>query len=127
MVCICCYIHEFKKFAVKSHYANGVGVSMGNRRSKLEIYLEVLQIINDGTSKPTRIMYNATFSWQPLMRVLKSMISQDLIREIDASSEGRKRDKRTSRLYEITIKGEQVIRYFKEAKDLGLDEAIIPL
>ncbi len=55
------------------------------------------------------------------------MISQDLIREIDVSLEGRKRDKRTSRLYEITMKGEHVIRYFKEAKDLGLDEAIIPL
>jgi predicted transcriptional regulator len=71
-------------------------------------------------------MYSANISWQPLMRVLSSMISQDLIREIDVSSEG-KRDKRTSRLYEITMKGDQVIRYFKEAKDLGLDEAIIPL
>jgi len=101
--------------------------TINSRRSKLEIYLEVLQIIKDGTSKPTRIMYNANISWQPLMRVLKSMISQDLIREIDVSSEGRKRDKRTSRLYEITMKGEQVIRYFKEAKELGLDEAIIPL
>ena len=47
--------------------------------------------------------------------------------EPESSSGGRKRDKRTSRLYEITMKGEQVIRYFKEAKDLGLDEAIIPL
>jgi len=72
-------------------------------------------------------MYNANISWKPLMQALNSMISQDLIREIDVSSEGRKRDKRTSRLYEITMKGEQVIRYFKEAKGLGLVEAIIPL
>ncbi len=72
-------------------------------------------------------MYNANLSWQPLMQMLNSLISQDLIREIDSSLEGRKRDKRTSRLYEITMKGEQVIRYFKEAKDLGLVEAIIPL
>ncbi len=72
-------------------------------------------------------MYNANISWKPLMQALNSMISQDLIREIDVSSERRKRDKRTSRLYEITMKGEHVIRYFKEAKDLGLDEAIIPL
>ncbi|TEU09360.1 hypothetical protein E3J20_06555, partial [Candidatus Bathyarchaeota archaeon] len=50
---------------------------MDNRRSKLEIYLEVLQIIKGGTSKPTRIMYSANISWQPLMRVLSSMISQD--------------------------------------------------
>jgi predicted transcriptional regulator len=96
------------------------------RRSKLEIYLEVLQIIKGGTSKPTRIMYSANISWQPLMRVLESLKSQDLIIEIDAT-EGRNRDKRTSRLYEITMKGEQVIRYFKEAKDLGINEALIPV
>jgi len=103
------------------------GETINTRRSKLEIYLEILQIIKDGTSKPTRIMYNANLSWHPLMQVLNSMISQDLIRKIDVSSEGRKRDKRTSRLYEITMKGEQVIRYFKEAKGLGLVEAIIPI
>ena len=72
-------------------------------------------------------MYDANISWQPMMQMLNSLISQDLIREIDVSSEGRKRNKRTSRLYEITMKGEQVIRYFKEAKDLGLVEAMIPL
>ncbi len=103
------------------------GETINSRRSKLEIYLEVLHIINGGNSKPTRFMYSAKISWKPLMQVLNSMISQDLIMEIDVSSEGRKRDKRTNRLYEITMKGEQVIRYFKEAKDLGLVEAIIPL
>ncbi|UCH57610.1 MAG: hypothetical protein JSV18_01435 [Candidatus Bathyarchaeota archaeon] len=97
------------------------------RRSRLEIYLEVLQIIKDGTSKPTRIMYSANISWQPLMRVLKSMVSQDLIREIDVTAQETKRDKRTSKIYEITMKGEQVIRYFRGAKHLGIDEEVIPL
>jgi predicted transcriptional regulator len=58
---------------------------MNKRRSKLEIYLEVLQIIKDGTSKPTQIMYNANISWKPLIQALNSMISQDLIREIDVN------------------------------------------
>ncbi len=89
------------------------GETINTRRSKLEIYLEVLQVIKGGTSKPTRIMYNANLSWQPLMQMLNSLISQDLIREIDLTLEGRKRDKRTSRLYEITMKGEQLMRYFK--------------
>ena len=96
------------------------------RRSKLEIYLEVLRIIKIGTSKPTRIMYSANISWQPLMRVLDSLSFQGLINEIDVS-EGRKRDKRTSKIYEITMKGEQVIRYFKDAKELGINEALIPI
>ncbi len=97
------------------------------RRSKLEIYLEVLQIIKGGTSKPTRIMYNANISWQPLMRVLGSMMKQGLVREIDVSDTGRKRDRRTTKIYEITMKGEQVVRYFKGAKELGIDESLIPV
>ena len=97
------------------------------RRSKLEIYLEVLQIIKGGTSKPTHIMYNANISWQPLIRVLESMMNQDLVTEIDVSDTGRKRDKRTTKLYEITMKGEQVVRYFKGAKELGIDESLIPV
>ena len=97
------------------------------RRSKLEIYLEVLQIIKGGTSKPTRIMYNANISWQPLMRVLSSMIDQELVREIDVNATTRKRDKRTKKLYEITMKGEQVVRYFRGAKELGIDENLIPV
>jgi predicted transcriptional regulator len=95
------------------------------RRSRLEIYLEVLQIIKGGTSKPTRIMYNANISWQPLMRALGSLINQDLVREIDVSDTGRKRDKRTTKIYEITMKGEHVVRYFRGAKKLGIDESLI--
>ncbi|MCW3991464.1 MAG: hypothetical protein NWE79_02060 [Candidatus Bathyarchaeota archaeon] len=94
----------------------------------MEIYLEVLQIIKGGTSKPTRIMYQANISWQPLMRVLGSMVAQDLVREIDTRVEGRRRrDKRTSKIYEITMKGEQVIRYFKGAKEFDLEDINIPL
>lgn len=100
---------------------------MESRRSKLEIYLEVLQIIKSGTSKPTRIMYQANISWQPLMRVLGSMISQGLVNEIDTTSVGRRRDKRTSRIYEITMKGEQVLKYFKGAKEFDLEEINIPI
>ena len=97
------------------------------RRSQLEIHLEVLQIIKSGTSKPTRIMYNANLSWKPLIHILDSLKTQGLIHEIDVASEGKKRDKRTSKLYEITMKGEQVIRYFRSAKELGINEALIPL
>ena len=99
-----------------------VWLALEHRRSKLEIYLEVLQIIKSGVSKPTCIMYQANVSWQPLKRVLNSMVSQGLIDEIDTSSIERRRDKRTSKIYEITMKGEQVHRYFKGAK--YLDEVI---
>ncbi len=88
---------------------------MTRRRSKLEIFLDVLWTVKGGTTKPTRIMYGANLSWKPLQRILHSMIEQELIVEIDASES---RDKRTSTRYEITQKGENVIRYFNRANRL---------
>lgn len=88
---------------------------MRNRRSKLEIYLDVLKVIKEGTKKPTRIMYGANLSWKLLQGILGSMVSQGLIEEIDASDS---RDKRTTKIYEITSKGDSVIRYFDRAKGL---------
>ncbi len=122
------HVNYYKKATKVSSWGSPI---LGNlkmeRRSKLEIYLEVLQIIKGGTSKPTRIMYNANISWQPLMRVLGSMMNQGLVREIDVRDTGRKRDKRTTKIYEITMKGEQVVRYFSGAKALGIDESLIPV
>ena len=90
------------------------------RRSKLEIYLDVLWAIKRGTRKPTRIMYEANLSWKPLQTILQSMISQELIVEIDARAE---KDKRTSTVYEVTQKGENIVAYFNRGRDyLNLEE-----
>ena len=91
------------------------GKKMKNRRSKLEIYLDVLKVIKEGTTKPTRIMYGANLSWKLLQGILSSMVSQDLIEEIDVSES---RDKRTNTVYRVTHKGDSVIRYFDRAKGL---------
>ena len=88
---------------------------MTRRRSKLEIYLDVLWTIKNGTTKPTRIMYGENLSWKPLQRVLQSMKEQELIVEID-EKDGR--DKRTNTRYEITQKGENVIQYFNRVQGL---------
>ena len=88
---------------------------MTNRRSKLEIYIDVLQVIKEGTTKPTRIMYGSNLSWKLLQGVLSSMIEQDLIIKIDKSGS---KDKRTSAVYEVTGKGDSVIKYFRHAKGL---------
>jgi len=98
---------------------------MEPRRSKLEIYLEVLGTIKSGTSKPTHIMYQTNVSWQPLKRMIGYMVDQGVVREIDTSAiEGR--DKRTSKIYEITTKGEQVLNYFRGAKEFHLEAINIP-
>jgi len=96
-----------------------------SRRSKLEIYLDVLSTIKGGTEKPTSIMYEANLSWRPLKKILAHMVSQTLVEEIDMTR-ARRRDKRTSRCYRLTQKGESVIRYFNGAKNLlSIDEIIV--
>ncbi len=88
---------------------------MKHRRSKLEVYLDVLWTIKNGTRKPTRIMYESNLSWKPLQRTLSSLMSQELIYEYEPEN---LRDKRTTTCYELTQKGENVLKYFKRAEDL---------
>ena len=92
---------------------------MGARRSKLEIHLDVLQIVKSGVCKPTRIMYEANLSWDHLNRVLGVLMDQSLVSEEDTSGQ-RRRDKRTSHLYMLTQKGEGVVRYFNSPKEHGI-------
>ena len=95
-------------------------VGLKGRRSRLEIYIEVLKAIKNGTEKPTRIMYEANLSWTLLNDILSSLETQDLVEEIDVSEY---RDKRSVRIYRITEKGDALIRYFHHAEQLlRLDE-----
>lgn len=88
---------------------------MKHRRSKLEVYLDVLRTIKKGTRKPTRIMYESNLSWKPLQKTLNSLISQELVYEYEPED---LRDKRTTTCYDLTQKGENVLKYFKRAEDL---------
>jgi predicted transcriptional regulator len=81
---------------------------MTSKRSKLEIYIDVLKTIRKGTYKPTRIMYRTNLSWKPLMKVLGSLADQDLISV---------RDEGNHKFYEITEKGRNVLQYFSKAME----------
>jgi predicted transcriptional regulator len=82
---------------------------MSHKRSKLEIYLEVLKVINKGTGKPTRIMYKTNLSWKPLTKVLDSLQDQGFITEHEDGSHT---------IYKVTEKGKNVLKYFTEAMEL---------
>ncbi len=88
---------------------------MKQRRSRLEVHLDVLYTIRNGVKKPTRIMYGANLSWKPLQRVLGSLINQNLVMEVDPVDP---KDKRTSVCYDLTKKGENVLSYFAKASSL---------
>jgi predicted transcriptional regulator len=87
---------------------------MTNRRSKLEIYVDILEEIYNGVIIPTKIMYGANLSWKPLQQILNSLVNQELIVEVTAESG----DKRTKKAYNLTEKGMNVLRYFNKAKEL---------
>ncbi|MBS7630569.1 winged helix DNA-binding protein, partial [Candidatus Bathyarchaeota archaeon] len=86
---------------------------MPNRRSRLDIMLNVLLAIKEGVDKPTRIMYATNLSWKPTQNILKNLVRQGLIRELSVEGE-----KRTKSRYALTEKGQDVIKYFEKAKDL---------
>ncbi len=82
------------------------------RRSRLEIYLDILRAVKNGVNKPTRIMYAVNISWNPLQKILEPMVSGEFLRKIES-----KGDKRTTRHYEITQSGLNILNYLDKEKD----------
>ncbi|MBS7653555.1 MAG: DUF4364 family protein [Candidatus Bathyarchaeia archaeon] len=82
---------------------------MSKKRSKLEIYLEVLETIMAGYSKPTNIMYKSNLSWITLKEILDSLTEKGLVTAIE-------RNKR--KLYLITEKGRSLVNRLEETYNL---------
>ena len=88
---------------------------MKKRRSRLELNLEVLKVIKEGSKKPTKIMNRAGLTWDSLQTTLNGLRVRGFIDEIDVSGS---RDKRSSNEYQITSKGNNIIKYYVIARDL---------
>lgn len=52
---------------------------MAPRRSKFELFVDILAAINAGCSKPTKIMHYANLSWKPMGKMLDNLLEQELI------------------------------------------------
>ena len=72
------------------------------RRSRLEIYFDVLETIEEGTHKPTRIMYETNLSWKSLCDVFENLLKSDFIREEKMGN---------SKRYYIFEKGRNALSY----------------
>ena len=79
------------------------------RRSRLQIYQDVLQAIKDGTEKPTLIMDRTRLPYSTLNNTLSLLVSQG---NIEVSMASRRK------LYRITQKGENTLDYFEQFKPL---------
>ena len=73
------------------------------RRSRLEIYFDLLKVVERGVDKPTRIMYRSNLSWPRLQKYLDSLVRHDLLVENEINEKRR---------YRITEKGFKVLKYF---------------
>jgi len=80
-----------------------------SRRSKMEIYLDILRVTSEGNSKPTHIMYRANLSWERLKKYLVFLDNQDLITSAERSDGIR---------YGITEKGREVLKYFRKIEGM---------
>lgn len=84
------------------------------RRKKEDIYLDVLQVMKQGQRKPTHIMYKSNISWDSLLKMLDNMKNEGHVLEVDTDGI----DKRSSKEYEITGKGENFLVYCRGPKGL---------
>ena len=90
-----------------------VRMPSSGRRSKLEVYVDILEAIAKGNEKPTRIMFNSNTSWLVLQDALDFLLSSGFITE--------EFDKRR-RAYRLTEKGYKVLNdYLKIRGELVLD------
>jgi predicted transcriptional regulator len=84
-----------------------------SKRSRLQIYFDVLDVIAKGTSKPTQIMYGTNLSWNTLNKVFDVLITSQFLR---------KENTKTSRRFYITDKGKQALSYYRRS----IEELVIP-
>ena len=94
---------------------------MGSRRSRFEMYVDILTEIESGTCLPTQIMYGANMSWNPLKRTLDKLVAKGFIDE--QSLEGSNISKRS---YTLTEKGGNVLKYLKNVNKI-LDPDIMDI
>jgi predicted transcriptional regulator len=86
-------------------------VSDLNRRSKIEICIEILSILDQrGLSRITHIMYNTNTNCSLLKEILIFMIKQDLVQE---KSVGKDR-----LAYCITQRGLSILKAFQELNQI---------
>jgi len=83
---------------------------MSPRRSSFEIAIDVLNILAEGENRPTRIMYGSNLSWTSLKSKLDLLVNKGYVDEEFISDR--------NKLYSITSKGIEVLRYYKRLESL---------
>lgn len=81
------------------------------RRSKLEMYVDVLKVLaRNGPLKLTHIMYKANVNCSVLKQYLGFLVQQNLVEEQTLH----KKRAKTRVVYAITERGRTLLKYFRE-------------
>jgi len=83
------------------------------RRSRLEIYFDVLKALDRGIYKPTRLMYKANLSWSSLQDTFETLLDGGFM-AVEINNK--------SKRYRITDKGRRALSYHVRSLD-GLVKA----
>ena len=75
-----------------------------SRRSLLQIRMEILRVVMNGSGKPTQIMYRANLSWTVLQSQLRAFVTSGLLTVVDYGSRRR---------YEITSRGVDMVKSYE--------------
>jgi len=81
------------------------------RRSSFQIAVDVLSVMNNGETKPTRIMYAANLSWKTLKSTLNLLETKRYIELTSSPSYKQKQ-------FAITKEGLSVLSYYKRLSRL---------
>ena len=78
--------------------------------------MDVLQAINKGRTKPTRLILVTNTSWDVLFRAIPVLLENNYIVNLGPDT----KDKRSKERYGITDTGKEVLRYLNSTKGKGL-------
>ena len=77
------------------------------KRSRLEIYVEILKTIKSGVNKPTVILYRCNLAWKPLMGILETFVNNSLVEVVERGSR---------KTYNLTEKGRDFLKQFESTE-----------
>jgi len=81
------------------------------RRSSFQIAVDVLSVIHQGESRPTRIMYASNLSWNTLKSTIDLLVNKGYAQEAgDMQGRGKQ--------YYITHSGMNVLKYYDRLEEL---------
>jgi predicted transcriptional regulator len=80
-------------------------MAIAYRRSRIELYVDILQAVANGRESPARIVNAANLSYDRVVHCVEFLEEQGLVQRIEGTSKRR---------YRMTSKGMNVLRYFSE-------------